>query len=86
MQQPAGGTMVPWSNINQPIKILFLNMLWALWAALRETLQIDHSCVQQPPFGTMVPWSNNMNLPIKILYLSILWALLAAHRETLQIT
>ena len=82
MQQPACGTMVPWSKMNLPIKILFLSMLWALWAAHRETLQITLCLVslQQPACGTMVSWSK-MNHPIKILFLGMFWALWAAHRD-----
>ena len=79
--------MVVWSKINYPFKILFLCMLWALWSALRETLQItlEHRRVLQPACGTMVPWFKTKH-PFKILFLSMLWALWDALRETLQIT
>ena len=56
------------AKMTWPIKILFLRMLWALWAALRETLQItsDHSCMQQPACGTRVTWPK-INRPVDFL-------------------
>ena len=86
MQQPACGTMVHCSKINRTIKILCHSMLWALWAALRETLQTtsDYRRMQQRACDTMVPWSKT-NCPVKILFLSMLWALWDALRGTLQI-
>ena len=66
LQQPACGTMVPWSKMKQTFIISFLCLLWALWAAHRGTPQVTW-CLgssQQPACGTMVPWSK-MNWPIK---------------------
>ena len=56
IQWPACGMILPWSKGNWQIKFFPLSVMWAHWAALRNTpeMVVDQSCIQQPACGMMV--------------------------------